>query len=151
MVKVSMNISNAALKSLNSDPLKADHVRFVFRDGLNEMADSARQNHRFKTRTGRLEQNTYGKLTKDYPLQGEVAIQKDVRYGFHIHEGTGPRYIKPVNVKALRWASGGKFIFSKGHRLINGIKPDPFVKNAVIGGLPKFEKQLTNAIYKEMN
>lgn len=151
MVKVSVKVSNAALKSLNSDPLKSDRVRYVFRDGLNDIAESARQNHRFKTRTGRLEQNTYGKLTKDYPLQGEVAIQKDIRYGFFIHEGTGPRYIEPKQAKVLRWASGGKFMYSKGHMIKKGIKADPFVKNAVIAGLPKFEQQLTSAIYKEIN
>jgi len=51
------------------------------------------------------------------------------QYAVHVHWGTKARIVKPSEKKALRWAAGGKFFFSKGHR-ISGIKADPWLVRA---------------------
>lgn len=50
-------------------------------------------------------------------------------YAKFVHWGTRARTVKPSKRKALRWAAGGKFFFSKGHR-ISGIKADPWLVRA---------------------
>lgn len=146
MIKMTMKLTPKAQKALSVDVVKDSRVRFTFRDGLNMIADYARDNHRYKTRTGKLEQSTEAQLLNDNPLVGSIGAGGGLApYGIFVHEGTGRHYIKPVNKRVLRFVSGNNFIFSNGH-YVNGIKPDPFLKQAIDVKLPEFETELSKVI-----
>lgn len=159
MVTVKLRLTEQAKKSLNADVMKSNRVRFTFRKWLERIVNFARDNHFYKTRTGVLERNTIAKLISDVPLKGSVEIDDNVcPYGKFVHEGTQPHWIKPVNKMALRFASTGHnpnwinlsgFAFSKGHE-VRGIKPDPFVHDAIVLANPQFSKELSEIIELEL-
>lgn len=151
MVSVKVNISAPLRKMLEKDVLKSNRVRFTFREQLEKIVEIARKTHRFISRTGKLDQSVEQKLVSDSPLRGQIQINDDsCKYGKFIHNGTPRHWIQPTDKKALRFVSGGQFIFSKGH-FVNGIAPDPFLESSVNKQLPEFEKELNEAVYKEMD
>lgn len=62
-----------------------------------------------------------------------------------VHWGTRPHVIKPKNRKALRWASGGGFIFT---RFVNhpGYKGDPFLINAANQAIREFPRMVQQSM-----
>jgi len=70
-------------------------------------------------------------------VDGAIAFQvgSKLPYARYVHEGTGiygpkGQMIKPVRAKALRWRGpGGDVIFAKQ---VRGIKPNPFLRDALI-------------------
>ncbi|HET8686953.1 MAG TPA: hypothetical protein VFM18_09860, partial [Methanosarcina sp.] len=151
MVSIKVNISAPLRKMLEKDVLKSNRVRFTFREQLEKIVELARKTHIYITRTGKLDQSVEQKLISDAPLRGLIQLNdENCTYGKFIHNGAPRHWVQPTDKKALRFVSGGQFIFSKGH-FVNGIKPDPFLENAVKNQLPEFEKELNDAVYKEMD
>lgn len=151
MVSLKVNISAPLRKMLEKDVLKSNRVRFTFREQLEKIVQLARKVHRYTSRTGKLDQSVEQRIVSDTPLRGQIQINDDsCKYGKFIHNGTPRHWIQPTDKKALRFVSGGNFVFSKGH-FVEGIKPDPFLENAVKEQLPEFEKELNVAVYKEMD
>jgi hypothetical protein len=125
---------------------------------VRDVAESARRNHRFTSRGGQLERSIEGKLESSEPLIGSVSAGGDgAGYARAIHDGSGlwgpkrERYpIVPVHRKALRWVGGNRFMFAK-KVMHPGVKPDPFLTNAVSTEIPNIQKLFGNAIEKALN
>lgn len=69
-------------------------------------------------------------------VQGGYVIEHDLQHAPHaifVHWGTRPHDIKPKNKKALRWPSGGNFVFAK------------FVKHPGYQGDPYFVRAAADA------
>jgi len=80
------------------------------------------------TKTGRMERNLTKRVrgnTGEIFFLNQGMIKGGVNYALFVHYGTRPHSIYPKNKKALRWKSGGKFVFAKR---VNhpGYKGDPF-------------------------
>ena len=60
-----------------------------------------------------------------------------------VNFGTRRRFVKPVNKKALRWASGGMFFFSKGH-WNPGYIGDAYIIRAASVAVQQFARILDN-------
>lgn len=152
MISIKVNISDSLRKSFDKEVLKSDRVRFVFREGLSKMVELARRVHKYVSRTGKLDSSIESKLITDSPLRGLIQINDDAcKYGKFQHSGTPDHFIPTKNKLALRFVGGdGKFNFSKGHN-VSGIKADPFLENAIKKELPDFERELSLAVYKELD
>ena len=93
------------------------------------VADHARQNHRYISRSGNLDRSI------GVTVQGQTAtISPDLGiapYAIFQLAGTKTHFIKPVSAKALRWVGeSGNFVFDKGHE-VKGIVADPFIAAAL--------------------
>lgn len=94
-------------------------------------------------KTGTLERSL-GK--KRIPFGWEVGHDSRVApYARFVHDGTRPHLILPKNKKALRWAAGGKFFFSKSVKH-PGNKPDRWMDRAAALAPKIFEQQLQRII-----
>lgn len=104
-------------------------MRLTMKKAVRDLKSYAQQNHLFTSRKGNLERSISSDVSDD-PLTGVVFVDLGVApYGIYVHEGTKPHSIFPKRKKALRWAQGGGFIFSKDV-LHPGTEPDPFMTGA---------------------
>lgn len=105
-------------------------LRQAVKESTLTVAEHAQDNHRFKSRTGALEQS----VMTDYRVGGLTGVitldLKRANYGYFVHHGFPAHTIRVKNKKALRWASGGRFAFAKSVRH-PGFVGDPFVFNAL--------------------
>ena len=105
-------------------------LRQAVKESTLTVAEHAQDNHRFKSRTGALEQS----VMTDYRaggLTGVITLDLNrANYGYFVHHGFPAHNIRPKNKKALRWPSGGRFAFAKSVRH-PGFAGDPFVFNAL--------------------
>ena len=105
-------------------------LRQAVKESTLTVAEHAQDNHRFKSRTGALEQS----VMTDYMaggLTGVITLDLNrANYGYFVHHGFPAHDIRVKNKKALRWASGGRFAFAKSVRH-PGFAGDPFVFNAL--------------------
>lgn len=105
-------------------------LRQAVKESTLTVAERAQDNHRFKSRTGALEQS----VMTDYRaggLTGVITLDSNrANYGYFVHHGFPAHNIRPKNKKALRWSSGGRFAFAKSVRH-PGFAGDPFVFNAL--------------------
>lgn len=91
-------------------------------------------------KTGALERSL-GK--KRIPFGWEIGHDSRVApYARFVHDGTRPHLILPKKKKALRWASDGKFFFSKKGVRHPGTKPDRWMDRAAAMAPKIFEQQL---------
>lgn len=100
--------------------------------------EEAQDSHVYKTQSSFLERSvTAG--TKESGMVGRVFLDTNIApYGPFVHEGTRPHMIFPKNRKALRWVSGGRFIFARSvHH--PGWQGDPFLYNALDKKEPDIE------------
>ncbi len=82
---------------------------------------------------------------------GEHRIYHDLQRAPHaafVHWGTRPHVIKPSKRKALRWTSGGRYIFA---RFVNhpGYKGDPYFV-AAVDQAPKHFARIIAALRREL-
>lgn len=100
----------------------------AMKESTDMVQEYARKNHRFITRTGDAERSIDAKVTTmQGGALGIVGTTRLLTIG--LHEGMKAHTIQPKHKLALRWADGGKFIFSKRVRH-PGWKADPFIYNA---------------------
>ena len=122
-------------------------LRLGMQAATRDVAEYARTNHRFVSRTGALEQSitetvaeiegsVYGLIELNPAGTRTGSAGSGVSYGYLQHEGTddkgtGRHFVAPRYRKALRWVGAdGNFRFSKKGVWVKGIKPDPFITNA---------------------
>lgn len=116
------------------------NMRLAMRTSLKEVQTKARQEHRFKTRSGNLERDVRAEVLRDWPPEGRVFMAAEVTrvtegkwagysYGLFVHAGTRPHDIWPRKKKWLRWAVGDRFVFSR-HVKHPGTEPDQFIYEA---------------------
>lgn len=103
-----------------------------------DIAEEARDHHKFTSRHGQLERAVTEGPIETGPLVGRVWLDTNVAmYAPFIHEGTGlygPNHAKyPISPKAghffLRWESGGQEIWAR-KVMHPGVKSDPFLYEA---------------------
>ena len=105
----------------------------------------ARAKHRFRTKTGMLEKAVDYEVDKT-EMEATVSLDESVAsYAPWVHDGTKPHQILPRAKKALRWTSGGKFVFAKSvwHP---GTKKDQFLYAAGKNALPKINQIFSHAV-----
>ena len=80
-------------------------LRQAVKESTLTVAEYAQDNHRFKSRTGALEQS----VMADYRaggLTGVITLDLNrANYGYFVHHGFPAHNIRPKNKKALRWPS----------------------------------------------
>lgn len=93
-----------------------------------QVAEEARQTHRFTSHTGTLERSIQTYTTN---VMGEVYLDSSIaKYAMFVHEGSKAHNIFPRRREALRWPKGNEFCFAKRVRH-PGTKKDPFVYEAL--------------------
>ena len=106
------------------------NLRLAVEASAIEVATTAKMEHRYKQRKGRLKdavQTTLGEsgMEARVYLDGNIAP-----YAVFIHEGIRPHDIFPKRRKVLRWVDGNKFLFAKRVRF-PGWAADPFLYDAL--------------------
>ena len=82
-----------------------------------------------------------GSLSVDVRAGGAGAV----RYAAFVHEGTRAHAIRPKKRSALRFVSGGTFIFARSVQH-PGTAPRPFIRDAVEKARPFAERTLASAM-----
>ena len=105
------------------------NLRLAVEASAVEVATTAKMEHRYKQRNGRLKdavQTAVGEsgMEAHIYLDGNIAP-----YAVFIHEGIKPHDIFPNRRKVLRWVDGNKFLFAKRVRF-PGWAADPFIYDA---------------------
>lgn len=115
------------------------------------IVNDARRTTLFRDRTGRLRRSILrGPITGSFD-SGSLTIDLlaggtgGVSYALAVHEGTKPHDIHARHRKALRWVSGGGFIFARSVRH-PGTRPRPFMREAAEANVPFAERVLNAAI-----
>ena len=121
-----------------------------------EAEDTLLKNVRPHFVTGRLERNSYVDII---PNGVELGVRNNgmmvdwrggrINYGAFVEYGTRPHTIKPKDKKALRWASGGGFVFAKK---VNhpGYKGDSFLRNAAEETFNNLNKIFKKTLQEEL-
>ena len=65
-------------------------------------------------------------------------------HAIFVNAGTRDHFVAPRDKKALRWAGGGKFFFSKGHK-VKGYRGDAYMIGALTTALRQFQTIVDNA------
>jgi hypothetical protein len=77
------------------------------------VAEEAKDHHSYHTKTGFLEKSVSTNFRQS-GLTGVIFLDASIApYGPIVHEGSAPHVISPKTKRALRWPSGGRFIFAK--------------------------------------
>ena len=115
---------------MNAASIFRRRLRQAVKASTEAVAEEAKDHHEYHTKHGFLEKS----VTTDYRKSGLVGVvfldPKIAPYGPIVHEGSPPHVIRPKVKRALRWASGGRFIFAKTvHH--PGYKGDAFLYRAL--------------------
>ena len=108
------------------------NLRLAVEASAVEVATTAKMEHRYRQRRGRLKDAVQTIFSEDTRREYEAHVYLDgniAPYGVFIHEGIKPHDIFPKRRKALRWVDGNKFLFAKRVRF-PGWDPDPFIYDA---------------------
>lgn len=109
-----------------------DHVRTVehrvMRSWQRQTATQARVD--VPVRTGHLGRSIgEGRIGFTGPRTVRGSVHATAEYALPVHEGRGPRVIRPVRAKALRFEVGGRVVFARIVRQ-GPMKGRPFLRNA---------------------
>lgn len=117
---------------MNSRAIFQKRLSLAVKEATEEVAEEAREHHRYTSRTGNLERA----IDTSYGSEGLIGYAflntGTAPYGPFVHEGTKPHDIFPRGRKALRWVGkgGSSFIFAK--RVHHpGSKEDQFLFDAL--------------------
>ena len=124
---------------MNAEQILNKYLRQAVRGAANEVAEQARTEHGFTSRTGNLERSIKYVLSQD-GMKAWVTIDRTTApYGPYVHSGHKAFTLVPRHKKALRWVDGNRFVFAKRVQ-IPAYKGDPFLFNA----LDSKEKEVVN-------
>lgn len=121
------------VRALEVDPNTVRRkINIALGESLTAIQVDAIDNHRFISRSGKLESAIEQELNSN-DLAGRVSLDARIAsYGPLVHQGTRPHDIYPKTRKSLRWpkANGSGFVFSR--RVHHpGTAADPFLYNAL--------------------
>lgn len=124
--------ARATLQAMEKSPqTTVDHMRMALMESCRLVQRGAREMHRFRSRTGALEQAIRQAILFRSNLnkcEGIIDIDPArAPYGNYVHTGTRPHVITPRDKMSLRFVgNNGRFVFAKK---INhpGTKPDEFL------------------------
>lgn len=113
------------VRAFESAPAKTRQiVERQVKMAVRDIREEARDNHRFISRSGAAEKSIQSEASGN---EGSVWLGSAV--AVYQHEGTRAHIIVPRNKTALRFATGGQFVFTK--RVQHpGIKADPYLFRA---------------------
>ena len=115
---------------MDSTEIFRRNLRLAVEASTIEVAETAKQEHRYKQRWGRLKDAVDTKFLND-GMEGRVFLNETVApYGAFVHDGTTPHDIFPRSKRALRWVNGNSFIFARRVRH-PGWRADPFIYDAL--------------------
>lgn len=115
---------------MDAEQILNKYLRQAVLSSTEEVAEHARTNHGFTSRTGNLERAIVSMHSKD-GLRGWVTIDRtQAPYGTYVHQGFKSFAIVPRLKKALRWVKDKKFVFAKRVKH-PGFKGDPFLFDAL--------------------
>lgn len=152
--------SEKLMAALQAAPVRLrEEMVLAMKIGTRNIAERARKEHRFTSRSGHLEQSITGRVESDNPVVGVLTTGGAIApYAVYLHGGTGlygPRHAKYLIVPRdrgdgrqhfLRWATpDGRFVFAR-KVMHPGIRPDPFLIQAAENELPALEKLFRQAI-----
>jgi hypothetical protein len=122
-----------------------NQYRLALKKSMRNIQETAREDHKFISRTANLERAVDTQVVSEWPPIGEVFLDlTKAPYGLWVHGGSKDHFIRPLRRKALRWVgSDGRFWFSKGH-MVSGIKKDEFIYNAA-----EKDRAYVNAIFDQ--
>ena len=171
----SANIDYKGLsKAFEKMPLiAAKELRFEMKKSTKALAIDAKNNHRFKSDSNRLENSIVDKVDES-GLSGIVFLDENIAsYGKYQHDGAKPHVIRPKNKGALFFLKGGQKFFvpkhargeggylteywrdrknegavvvAKGYVNHPGIKPDKFLNKALKRQEPFFYARISGAV-----
>lgn len=124
-------------------------LRWALKQGADEVAVHAKQNHEYRDRTGRLTQsihaeNVQGNLAEGFRVD-MISGGLRVQYAAHIEFGTRPHIIQARRARMLRFIQNGKTVFR--YRVRHpGNRPYRFMRNALEAKLPRIEKLMETAL-----
>lgn len=115
-----------------------DNLQIALKIALRDVVETAKNEHRFISRSGNTERSIRSEEHFGYNFYGVVGSSSKI--SLMLHKGTKPHDIKPrrtlmgrikgTNKSVLRWADGSNFHFAR--RVHHpGTKPDPFIYNAL--------------------
>lgn len=100
-------------------------------EGAEMVAEHARSNHEYTSRSGRLEENTIDVPAQRKGAVFEAAVAARTEYAASIEGGSAPHGIKPKRAGGyLRFAAGGRAVYSK-FVFHPGTKAYRFLQNAI--------------------
>ena len=106
------------------------NLRLAVEASAIEVATTAKMEHRYKQRHGRLKDAVQTAIGES-GMEARVYLDGNIApYAVFIHEGIKPHDIFPKRRKALRWVDGNKFLFAKRVRF-PGWNSDPFIYDAL--------------------
>ena len=106
------------------------NLRLAVEASAIEVATTAKMEHRYKQRHGRLKDAVQTAIGES-GMEARVYLDGNIApYAVFIHEGIKPHDIFPKRRKALRWVDGNKFLFAKRVHF-PGWNPDPFIYDAL--------------------
>ena len=106
------------------------NLRLAVEASAIEVATTAKMEHRYKQRHGRLKDAVQTAIGES-GMEARVYLDGNIApYAVFIHEGIKPHDIFPKRRKALRWVDGNRFLFAKRVRF-PGWNPDPFIYDAL--------------------
>lgn len=112
--------------------IAAKNMRVAIKEGLQEVEDYARENHKYISRSGNADR-AYKTDVDESGLSGTLRLDGEISsapYVFPLHEGHKAYKVYPVNKKALYWVKDGKEYYSKGHT-IPAAPGDPWLYRAM--------------------
>lgn len=118
------------LQALDAAPRKTvRQMRLALREAMADVQKQAKEQHRFKARTGRLERSVNTRVAD--AATGVVFLNENTApYAPFVHRGTRAHIIEPRKKKLLRWVNRrGQW---RSSYLVHhpGTKPDPFLHEA---------------------
>jgi hypothetical protein len=117
--------------------IAAKNMRVAIKEGLQEVEDYARKNHKYISRSGNADR-AYKTDIDESGLSGTLRLDGKISnapYVFPLHEGHKAYKVYPVNKKALYWVKGGKeFIVLKAGWKNPHPKPGWMFKAGLLGG-----------------
>ena len=118
-------------------------VKHQLKMAARDIKERASDHHGYTSRSGTLERR--GVIYRVEDARVVLALNPNVPYAVHVHEGTPPHIIEPREKMVLRWVSRGEFAFAKR---VNhpGTEKDPFLYDAADHELPKIQSRFANAL-----
>lgn len=105
------------------------NLRLAVEASAVEVATTAKMEHRYKQRNGRLK-DAVQTAVGESGMEARIYLDGNIApYAVFIHEGIKPHDIFPNRRKVLRWVDGNKFLFAKRVRF-PGWAADPFIYDA---------------------
>lgn len=130
-------LENAA----RADAVLVDTVKRAVVVGVMTGANTARSDHRFVNRTGKLERSIGWRIVKETERGGEGQFYANAPYASFVDGGTRPHEIRPRRAAALVFFVDGQKVVTQLVRH-PGTRPEGFMGNATLAAQREMELEI---------